>query len=111
MLTTPEKNRLARRFLGAVAQIVHPAPEQMEQLTFAVAKILNVEAKDIEDGAKLNFLMQQTASTAQAAVLTQNMVAVLLGFARGQEIEVPDELLNAVGLKRKSASGLVLPGR
>ncbi len=110
MLTNPEKNRLARRFLGAVAQIVQPAPDKMEQLTFAVAKILNVEVQDVEDGAKLNFLMQQTASTAQAAVLVQNMVAVLLGFARGQELDVPDELLESVGLKRKSASGLLLPG-
>lgn len=110
MLTNAERERLARRFLGAVAQIIQPPPDKMEQLTFAVAKILNVEVQDVEDGAKLNFLMQQTSNTAQAALNVQCMVAVLLGLARGQELEVPDELLNAVGLKRKSASGLLLPG-
>lgn len=73
MLTIAEKERLARRLLGAVAQIVQPPPDKMEQLTFAVAKILNVEVQDVEDGAKLNFLMQQTSSTAQAALNVQCM--------------------------------------
>lgn len=109
-MTTQERERIARRLLGAVAQIVQPPPDKMEQLTFAVAKILNVEVQDVEDGAKLNFLMQQTSSTAQAALNVQCMVAVLLGLARGQELEIPDELLNAVGLKRKSTSDLYLPG-
>lgn len=109
-MTTPERERIARRVLGAVAQILQPPPDKMEQLTFAVAKILNGEVQDVEDGAKLNFLMQQTANTAQAALHVQSMVAVLLGLAKGQELEVPDELLNAVGLKRKSASGILLPG-
>lgn len=109
-MTTQERERIARRLLGAVAQIVQPPPDKMEQLTFAVAKILNVDVQDVEDGAKLNFLMQQTSNTAQAAVNVQCMVAVLLGLARGQELEIPDELLTAVGLKRKSTSGLLLPG-
>lgn len=105
MLTIAEKARIARRTLGAVAQIMQPAPDQMEQLTFALAKILNVEAKDVVDGAKLDFML------GQLGLVKVGLAAALVGLSTlGAKVVMPPEVAEGLGLQTQERSSIITPG-
>ena len=105
MMTIPERERLARRLLGAVAQIVQPQQDQMEQLTFAVAKIMSIEPAGIVDGAKLDYIL------GELVVMKTGLASALAALASlGGNVQLPPQVAAGLGLEAKERSSLIVPG-
>lgn len=105
-MTDPERLRIAKQFIGATAQLLRPTHEQIEQLTFALAKILHVEADDITASAQLDFLAREVAA------MKTGVAAAIVGIGTlGGQISMPQDVATRLGLERQEKSNIVIVGR